>query len=246
MAQHGLLQTIRRAEIDLLRRHFSPGARVLDLGGGDGYQASVMASWGVEVESIDVEGERSDRFFPVRAYDGSTIPFGDDVFDMIFSSNVLEHIRDLPRVFAELKRVARLGATHVHVLPSPKWRFWTNAAHYPYLFRRFVLKRGAGPFEISMPSSFGASVQQRGLLHSLKRALLAGPHGEYSSSVAELYYFSARRWRREFRRHGFGIVEQYPTGLFYTGYGLTPGLSVGARRRLASLLGSACNVFVLQ
>ena len=220
---------------------------MLELGGGDGFQAMTLASWGLQVDSVDLPDVADEaRWFAVRAYDGRALPFADGTFDFVFSSNVLEHIADLPTIFRELRRVARRDALHVHVLPSPKWRFWTSAAHYPYLFRRFVLRRPDETFEISMPHSVGDALRRRGVMYSIRRALVAPPHGEYSSSIAELYYYSVRRWLAELRRNGFDVVEHYAAGVFYTGYGLAPGISVASRRRMASLLGSACNVFVMR
>jgi SAM-dependent methyltransferase len=196
------------------------------------------------VDSVDLEaGAHQKRWFDVRTYDGRTLPFPDEHFDVIFSSNVLEHIRDLDAIFGELLRVARKNALHIHLLPSSPWRFWTSVAHYPYLVARFVFGRG-GQCEAAPPSA--ANPARRRWWRRVWRAVVPVAHGEYSSSFAELWYFSARRWRREFRRHGFEVVEQYPASVFYTGYTLLPKLSLKARRRLAAVAGSGCNAFVLR
>lgn len=80
----------------------------------------------------------------------------------------------------------------------------------------------------------------------LMRLLLAGPHGEYRSAAAELWYFSERRWRAVFERCGFAVIEVEPTHLFYTGYAVLPSLALPRRRFLSHVLGSATNVFVLR
>ena len=238
------LHAVRQAEIESVRTYFAPGSRVLELGGGDGYQASILTSWGLRVSSVDVAGSETERqWFEVRRYDGRTLPFDGGQFDVVFSSNVLEHIRGLDSIFDELKRVAKREAIHVHLLPSSSWRFWTSVAHYPYLIARYVFKQTKSLGE----ASHSAPSQSRGRLwRSIRRALVPAAHGEYPSSLAELWYFSSPRWRREFRRHGFEVVAQYPASIFYTGYTLLPELSVTARRRLAVLAGSGCNVFVLR
>lgn len=243
-AKSALVQ-IRQAEIERVRPYFEPGKRVLELGGGNGYQASVLSSWGLSVDSIDIE-PREPSHFPVLQYDGSHIPFEDGRFDYVYSSNVLEHIRDLETVFREMRRVARNGARFIHVLPTPAWRLWTNVAHYPYLVRRYLLRNGANDSSIAMPASVGDAIGRRGIGYTIKRALLPAAHGEYASSIAELYYFSARRWSRTFRENGFAVVERQPVGVFYTGYEMFPRLSIDARRRMAGLIGSACNLFVLE
>lgn len=240
------LPSIRLAEAEAVRPLFAAGRRVLEIGGANGYQASLLASWGLQVESIDLATRvKREMLFPVRDYDGGKFPFGDAEFDYVFSSNVLEHIRDLDLAFAEMKRVAKPDATFIHLLPTPAWRWWTNLAHWPYLFRRYVLRRRESGMDVTMPDSIGDTARKRGVLHLAKRALIPAAHGEYPNAIAELWYFSAARWRREFRRHGFTLVEQKPAGIFYTGYGIA-SISAEARRRLAHVLGSACTIFVLR
>ncbi|MBK1877389.1 methyltransferase domain-containing protein [Pelagicoccus mobilis] len=45
-------------------------------------------------------------------------PFADDFFDFAFSNQVLEHVEDLPRFFAEQNRVVRPGGGAAHFYPS--------------------------------------------------------------------------------------------------------------------------------
>ena len=241
------LESIRLAEAEAVRPLFRPGRRVLEIGGANGYQAALLASWGLQVESIDLASRvKREMLFPVRDYDGGRIPFSDAEFDYVFSSNVLEHIRDLDLTFAEMKRVAKPDAAFIHVLPTAAWRWWTNLTHWPYLFRRYVLRKRESGMDVTMPDSIGDTARNRGALHLAKRALIPAAHGEYPNAIAELWYFSAARWRREFRRRGFTLVEQKPAGIFYTGYGVASSLGVDARRRLARALGSACTIFVLR
>jgi len=248
LSRPAVLDEVRLAELECVRHYFAAGKHLLEVGGADGYQATVLASWGLQVDSIDIAARpKGEMAFPVRDYDGSHMPFADGQFDYVFSSNVLEHIRDLDTAFTEMRRVARPDAIFVHVLPSTAWRFWTNVAHYPYLVRRYLLRsHEPGAMEIAMPGSIRDGVRRRGLSHLIRRALVPAPHGEYKSSVAELYYFSATRWLRTFRQHGFDVVERRATRIFYTGYMLAPQMRMGARRTLAAALGSACNIFVLR
>src|SRR5262249_40433913 len=125
-----LLEDVRAAELDGLRRWFPPGARVLELGGGSGFQARPLASWGCAVRSIDLAGGRpwAERYFDVEPYDGVHIPAADGAFDVVFSSNVLlaVPVDRLPALVAETRRVLAPGGVAVHVLPSTAWRVWTN------------------------------------------------------------------------------------------------------------------------
>ncbi len=54
IVMEGSMEKVRRAEIETVKHWFKPNMRVLDIGGGNGYQSSVVASWGCDVASIDI------------------------------------------------------------------------------------------------------------------------------------------------------------------------------------------------
>lgn len=239
------LQRLRWAEAVSVRWWLPAGARVLELGGADGFQARLLAGWGCQVVSVDLPNrpQRGSARYPVLDYDGWRLPCASGRFDRVYSSNVLEHVAALPALLAETRRVLRPGGLAVHLVPSATWRLWTSLAHYVYLGRYATGARGIPG--AAAPDA-GALARRRGMSYLLRRALLAGPHGAYPSALAELHYFSAQRWRRLFERQGFAVEVAGTNGLFYTGYGLAPGLALAARRRLARWLGAACHVFVLR
>lgn len=238
---------LRKAEIEAVECWFKPGMRVLEIGGGNGYQVSVIASWRCEVHSIDIPQASpvKQRHYLVQDYDGERIPFSRDTFDIVFSSNVLEHIGPLNSILLEIRRVLKPGGLAVHILPSPAWRAWTSTAHYITLARRVSQGGQADNGRWHVPT-VQSVLQTRGLGHLIKRALFAGPHGVYPNALSELYYFSRSRWLRLFQKAGFDPIEVTSNGLFYTGYGLLPWLSLETRRRLARMLGAACHIFVLR
>lgn len=237
------LQSIRAAELRQVLSLLRPRARLLEIGGGDGFQASMLASAGYDVQSIEVESSPCTHF-EVRVYDGRTIPFGPAEFDCVYSSNVLEHVKDLALMNAEIRRVLKPGGMAIHILPSTAWRFWTNLTHYPYVLKFALTSKQSIPTHGELASP-GGVLKKRGLFGAIRRALFPGPHGEYPSSLVELYTFSTRRWRRVFRDGGFNVVQVQPGSLFYTGYGLMSRASITTRRRLAAFLGSATHVYVM-
>lgn len=244
--QANILDAIRAAEVLGARDVFPKPGRILELGGSDGFQARILADGGWNVASIDVANrpKRATAHFPVQDYDGHRIPFEDESFDGVFSSNVLEHIPHLAEILAETRRVLRPGAVAVHLLPSPAWRFWTIVSHYPYLVNRLATKLFSAN-DAHAPASAPAAEASSSRSIFLRAAGLV-PHGEYPNAVAELYYFSRSRWVREFRGSGFDVVSCTSGNVFYTGHLLLPSLDVALRRKLASVLGSACHVFVLR
>lgn len=242
------LDRLRYAELCSVRSLFPDSGSVLEIGGGNGYQAAVLKSWGLAVVSIDIEpqGAWTERYFDVVGYDGKTIPIADGKVDVIFSSNVLEHIAEdaLQALFTDMRRVLVPGGFAVHLVPTPVWRLWTIMAHYPWLILRVV--RGTPSGEGMVQPSVAAAIQRRGLLGLLKRALWPAPHGEYPSSLAELSAFRERAWCNRFAAGGFAVYQCYPAGIFYTGYTLFPRLPMSWRRFLSKLLGSACKVHVVK
>jgi SAM-dependent methyltransferase len=244
----GYLERLRGAELEAVREWFSPGARVLEIGGGSGYQAGVISSWGCQVISLDLPplAPRPVSYFPVQSYDGVRVPFPDDSFDVVFSSNVLEHVppAELPALLGELRRVVKKGRGRlIHVLPTTAWRFWTMLGHYPYLLKklcgRLRAPRGSG-------SRLTTGQERKPDLSYLARHVwFVGPHGEYPHAWSELYYFSRSRWRRVFEDERFEVLGVSSNRLFYTGYGLLPGAPRNLRRVLARLLRPSCRVYVL-
>ncbi len=245
----GLLIDIRTEEFNLVRRFFEPAMRVLEIGGGTGYQASLIASTGAVVDSIDVAEPLPgvETYFPVRIYEGQTLPFPDDYFDVVFSSNVLEHIPDLKTTFSEVRRVMKSDGRAIHILPTPAWRTWTSLSHYIHIARLLVgLVGGRHHSAGTAPARIGNLVRTRGMWWAIKRVLWDEPHGEYPSAISELWYFSRRRWLKLFQENGFDLVEDRTCGIFYTGYGVFPSISIERRRKLARILGSATRVYVLR
>ena len=239
------LQVLRNTEIETIRHLFPPNSTVLEIGGGNGYQAALLAGFGCQVTSIDISTgtKPGPTYYPVQEYNGSDLPFPDREFDVVFSSNVLEHVKDLPRLLQEIHRVTRTGGLSIHIVPTPYWRLWTSLAHYPYLIKYLASKLGLGQPVQGSGSSF---VARHGMWKSIQRLMSAGPHGEFPNAMTELYYFSAHHWSHIFRRNGYLVKSTETNKLFYTGYGLFPGLSLEWRRRLARFLGSSCYIFVLE
>jgi SAM-dependent methyltransferase len=268
------LHHIRRHEIAFVERHLPPGIRILEIGGGTGFQAKLLAEHGYDVASIDLPQSNyaEERVFPVLDYDGAIIPFPDDSFDVVFSSNVLEHVRDRRRLYAEIGRVLKPNGFCLHAMPSGVWSFWTIVSHYLSTGQRLIQKRRAappGPTDHSSSSpGQGAGPALWSGIRGVKRAartaigrmlglgirtlqgvrVLTPPrHGETGNAFTEIATFSRFWWLRHFRRHGYEILSVEPMGLFYTGYMLRgANWPLSARERCARWLGSSCMLYKLQ
>ena len=245
------LNTLRGAEVERVVAWFAPGARVLELGAGTGQQSRELAARGFAVEAIELAESNyaGDRLFPITDYDGRHIPFPDRSFDIVYSSNVLEHVPDLAQIHKEIRRVLRFDGRAVHVLPTHAWRFWTTISAFP----TGVQCAAASGSQLRPHWPPSMSEARRLLEASLQAGRHLGSafrqrrHGERGNLLTETWLFLPEWWRRNFRRNGFKVLRDEPMGLFYTG-NMTFGArwSLAKRARLARVLGSACHIFELQ
>jgi SAM-dependent methyltransferase len=83
-------------------------ARVLDVGCGDGLISAVLQSRRTDlvITGIDIL-PRSHTHIPVGIFDGSSIPFDDQSFDVVLFSDVLHHTADPAILLREARRVSR-------------------------------------------------------------------------------------------------------------------------------------------
>jgi SAM-dependent methyltransferase len=127
--QHVML--IRQYELEIVVRLMPDSGKLLEVGSGAGWQAFRLAEKGYDVSAIDLVSSnlKAYQIWPVIDYDGVRIPFGDNTFDIVFSSNVLEHISELRLFQQELHRVLDSDGLAVHIVPSGLWRWWTNITH---------------------------------------------------------------------------------------------------------------------
>ena len=244
------LNKLRSYEIERVVRHLAPGARVLEIGAGTGQQAAALAARGFKVTAIELESSNyaAARVFDVVDYDGRRIPFPDKSFDIVYSSNVLEHVPDLTTLHAEIRRVLVSGGYCVHVLPTHSWRFWTTLITFPdallYVsttFRNLIPRPSASANEAKRLASSWWNFAKRGASPFLQRR-----HGERGNIISELWLFHPNWWRRNFTENGFAVVEDEPMGLFYTGNMLLGGRwGFTSREAAAAWLGSACHLFKL-
>jgi SAM-dependent methyltransferase len=183
--------------------------------------------------------------------DAARLPFADRSFDFIFSSSVLEHIRDRQVVHQEVARCLRPGGLIIHIMPSRTWKLLQLLFYYPNLVVGgidFVLD-GLNPSRIlsraaTRPAPAPASPTAldrwsdkgwRLSAAAIIKGIVPAPHGEYPGHLAEWRGFDASTWAAEFEGAGFAVHGCLRLPL-YSGYGF--GLErlrrLGERRGLSS------------
>jgi SAM-dependent methyltransferase len=126
-----------RALAEHLAGFIPRGARVLDVGCGDGTIDHLIAQRRADmsIEGIDVLVRPQTRI-PVRPFDGATIPYPDASFDVVMFVDVLHHTADPLVLLREAARVGKMILIKDHFrqgfLAGPTLRFmdWLGNAHF--------------------------------------------------------------------------------------------------------------------
>jgi 2-polyprenyl-3-methyl-5-hydroxy-6-metoxy-1,4-benzoquinol methylase len=182
---------LRRA---FLLAHVSAGARVLDVGCGEGRFAAVLARAQAEVVGIDVAAEPLRRArlrhpeldlrqVPVQG----AWPLQDASFDAVWAGEVIEHVADTAGWLSELRRVLRSGGLLLLSTPSHgrlqmlRWaldphifdaHFNPRADHLRFYTRRTLteLLEDFGFHDVDVRSAGGPPGARRQLLASARRS----------------------------------------------------------------------------
>lgn len=128
---------VNRASLALIEAH-AVGETVLEAGCGRGYLSGLLAARFC-VTGCDValaEGIAA-RYPGVTFVESAAehLPFADGAFDTVISTHMLEHVRDLPGVLKELRRVCRRRL--ILVVPCERPHCYTPNLHlhfFPYAY----------------------------------------------------------------------------------------------------------------
>lgn len=126
ISRRGLFRGIRRFATQI------SGGLLLDIGCGSKpyeelFQVDEYIGLDIEKSGHDHSSSKIDVF-----YDGNVIPFKDQHFDHVFSSEVFEHVFNLDDLLVEINRVTKTGGTLLVTVP-----FCWDEHEIPYDFARY-------------------------------------------------------------------------------------------------------------
>ena len=145
------------------------GRAVLDVGGGPGYFADAFSDCfyvGLEPDVTEMSAAGLSGFGSVRG-DGTALPFTNDSFDVVYSSNVAEHIPNWQSMGDEMLRVAKRGG--LVVLSYTVWLgpfgghetgLWQHYVGGEYARRRYAKVHGHDPKNRFGESLFAVSARE--------------------------------------------------------------------------------------
>ncbi len=146
------------------------GATVLDVGAGPGWFRRAFEAHGAHYVGLDADaGEMGAAALPQDASvlgDAQALPFRTGVMDVVFSSNVLEHVPQPERMADEMVRVTRPGGLvflSYTLWLSPWGGHETSPWHYlggDRAARRYAANHGRPPKNVYGDSLFALSAQR--------------------------------------------------------------------------------------
>jgi SAM-dependent methyltransferase len=115
--------------VERVRAAWPPPARLLELGAGTGGLCTALAIAGYDVAGVEPDDHGVDASrLRARRYPGARVriekglaealPFEDASFDVVLSSQVLEHIPDVESAARECFRVLAPGGLTIHFMPN--------------------------------------------------------------------------------------------------------------------------------
>jgi SAM-dependent methyltransferase len=118
--------------VSRLLPYLQPSDRVLDVGAGSCRVGSLLASRsGAQVSLLD-RVDHNETALPLQLYDGRTLPYLDNAFDVSMLGFVLHHASDPDTLVDEVKRVTRGRVLVLEDTPrnALERRIWTKGDYF--------------------------------------------------------------------------------------------------------------------
>ena len=96
-----------------------PDGKALDIGCREGHQSEWLKKLGYSVDSVDIE---SNYHFGKVLDVNNGLPYDDNFYDLIWCSEVIEHLEHPAYVLSEMRRVLKPGGSLI--LTTPNSNFW--------------------------------------------------------------------------------------------------------------------------
>lgn len=240
------LHYMRHAELDIALKKIpkKKDIKILELGGGDGYIAKCLADKGYDIISLDIN-PKFPSMFPVRKIKDEKLDFPTEMFDLIFTSQVIAHVENLELFFGEVKRVLKKDGLIINLVPATGWWLTTNFWHYillPYNFLKFLKKSNVSDNH----NEDRINKAQTSLTKKIIYYLFLHPLGTSPSFIYESKKFSKNSWIRLFEKYDFEIIEITKSTYLYSGYFVLKMKLMNLRRIFAKYFWPTTYCFVLR
>jgi SAM-dependent methyltransferase len=195
-----------------------------------------LAKKGFKIWSIDIDNSNC-KYENVINYDGINIPFKNSSFDLIISSNVLEHVEDLESLNREMRRVLKKNGKMIHIVPSITWRLITYFNHYIYYLLQ-AINRIISINQTKESKKTNIKSPRGGYW----KYLVPSVHGTSKNAITEIFDFSKYAWKIKLSKYKISIIKITGVGIIYSGFHIFQIVNVKMRIFLSKLFGSSAYV----
>jgi SAM-dependent methyltransferase len=95
------------SKIERIEKFLNKEDKILDIGGGPGTVSYLLKTKGYDSKVIDVQNVSIFKDIQPLIYDGTKIPFDDNIFDIALILTVLHHTKSPEIILNEARRVAK-------------------------------------------------------------------------------------------------------------------------------------------
>lgn len=218
------LNTIKKLGID------PKGRTALEVGSGGGILTEEIARMGFTTTGIDPaehslqtasnHAKAAGLSIKYEKGTGENLPYADNSFDAVFCCDVLEHVRDLPKVISEISRVLKvkgvffydtLNRTFISKLVAIKiwqeWKRWAFMPRHLHVWKMFIT-----PKEIKeLLSSNGLEWQEH---------VGSSPNVSIPKMLGYLRKKARGEWNFADLGKNFWLVESNDMNILYSGYAI--------------------------
>ncbi len=188
-------KVIRDAEWDAIESHIPEGSHFLDVGCGSGYSLWKAATRklcdasGVDPAPNTFGVKFENRDLNIRQGFAESIPFNDAMFDVVYSSHVIEHVEDIDKSLQEINRVAKDDGTVIILVPTAESAWINFFSSMLFTTHLRILRFLARPITKSKRTK-------------LKHVFFTYSHGKDEKTVFyDIRHYRIRAWKRILDRY---------------------------------------------
>lgn len=208
---------------------------MLELGAGSGFQSALLIRYANHLIATELN---SDRFKPeplpgieYKICDAEQVGdiFEPAAFDLIFASNLMEHLPHPERALEGMRKVLSADGIVILVMPNVLWKVFSLVGFYPNVLRlawralvqgrlKKLWKRYLGSGDSPPDKIKGNNLKSAGETSMRAGIFWPLPHGAYASHRAELAAYGRRAWIGRLTAAEFDVVA-VRKGPLSSGYG---------------------------
>ena len=207
-------EIIRTREIELVFNKFPQNyfEYSLEIGSGNGTQSRKLIYWTSHLLSTDINFNRLEyeinSNINYQICDANILPYKSETFDLIYSSNLLEHLLDSKLSLNEMHRVLKNEGIMIHIIPNQFWKLSHLLLFYPnqllLLIRKLIGPKK--PIEYNKNINNWSNIKNKPQKIKFLNKIWPKVHGEFKNHISEFAGMGYGNWENYFNKSSFKII----------------------------------------